>query len=370
MKLTRKALTAAAALALACGISAAAGTAAHASSTGCAFSNGCATLHGTDAASHQVAMDAKRQSSKPGTLVIGYPDLTGDGATSFDAVLHYTSGHGAKAWDDTGLTQWSSDETDVTATVTPTPTASTSDPALSVFIGAYNAVTGCLGLTVEGGTPFEPVPPSTTPVPGYTVSLAGLPGAVVTTGPASGTPASAAGTICVGGDTLAPGVYHSLVLTASDAYKFGNPLAADPESASVAFAAQVHGIQVTTPATAEPYYTFVYAAKGVWSSECVTDTNGSGALTLQLCTLGKDLGQDFFALSGGAPVTLGGGTYAIQNRFALIGSAADSCLTDPSSLLPSTPQTDAADEASSPAGRQLRTDGSCTTAADLWSWAS
>ena len=58
----------------------AAGTA-QASSTGCAFTNGCATLHGTDGASHAVAMDAKRKSSAPGTLIIGYPDIPGDGAT-------------------------------------------------------------------------------------------------------------------------------------------------------------------------------------------------------------------------------------------------------------------------------------------------
>ena len=52
----------------------AAGTA-QASSTGCAFTNGCATLHGVDAASHAVAMDAKYKSPKPGTLIIGYPDI-------------------------------------------------------------------------------------------------------------------------------------------------------------------------------------------------------------------------------------------------------------------------------------------------------
>ena len=107
----------------------------------------------------------------------------------------------------------------------------------------------------------------------------------------------------------------------------------------------------------------------MWSNECVTDTNGSGALTLETCTLGRDLGQDFYALAG-TPVTLGVGAVSIQNRLALITDAADSCLTDPSSLNPATRQTDATDEAVSPAGRQLRVDGSCAMGVNPWTWAS
>ena len=84
------------------GLASTAGTA-QASSTGCAFSNGCATLHGVDVASNAVAMDAKRQSSASGTLIIGYPDIPNDGATSFDAVLHYTSGGKVTSYADTGL---------------------------------------------------------------------------------------------------------------------------------------------------------------------------------------------------------------------------------------------------------------------------
>ena len=95
MSLRSKTFAAAAGVTLLAGTLAAgtlaAGTA-QASSTGCAFTNGCATLHGTDGASHAVAMDAKRKSSAPGTLIIGYPDIPGDGATSFDAVLHYGKG--------------------------------------------------------------------------------------------------------------------------------------------------------------------------------------------------------------------------------------------------------------------------------------
>ena len=88
MSIKSKVLAASAVLTLAGGIAAAAGTA-QASSTGCAFTNGCATLHGTDAASHAVAMDAKYKNSHE--IVIGYPDVPGDGATSSTdgAALHH-----------------------------------------------------------------------------------------------------------------------------------------------------------------------------------------------------------------------------------------------------------------------------------------
>ena len=122
-----------------------------------------------------------------------------------------------------------------------------------------------------------------------------------------------------------------------------------------------------------PFYTFVYAKNGVWSSQCVTDSNGSGALTLIPCTLGKNRYQDFFALnSSGSPSQslTGGGQFHIQDWLASIVSPVNSCLTDPSSLNPGTPQTDATDEAASPAGRQLRVDGSCTATGNLWTWAS
>ena len=76
--------------------------AAYASSTGCAFSNGCATLHGTDVNGNTVAMDAKYQRSTE--ILIGYPDNAGDGATSFDGVLHEGKGAKTTAYADTGLT--------------------------------------------------------------------------------------------------------------------------------------------------------------------------------------------------------------------------------------------------------------------------
>lgn len=367
MRLIRKVLPALGALALIGGIGITGATAVSASSPGCAFTNGCATLHGTDAGGHQVAMDAKKQSAKPGTLVIGYPDIAGDGATNFDAVLHFTTQRGQTVWSDSGLTLWGSWNPMSTPGVLPFPASETAPVVLGGV--TYNATAGCLDFTVSGGQPFTPAS-----VPGYKATLTGLTGAAVTISPYSGSHST--GTICIGGDGLTPGVYHNLVLTVSDsnASPAGtSPVTpAGPETASVTFAAQLYGYQVTNPDTTEPFYTFVYAKGGVWSSECVTDVNGSGALQLQSCTLGKNRYQDFFALNGsGAPVQVdstGVTAYHFQDWLASIANASSSCLTDPSSLNPAAPQADAADEASSPAGRQLRTDGSCTAAGNLFSW--
>jgi len=138
------------------------------------------------------------------------------------------------------------------------------------------------------------------------------------------------------------------------------------------FTLKVSGIKSVNPGNHIPYYTFAYAKGGVWTNQCVTDEGGSGALNLQVCTLGKDQYQDFYAETApggsGAPVLLGGGSYYIQNRIAAVTSPASSCLTDPSILNPATPQSDATDEAIG--GRQLRVDGSCSGAQDQWTWAS
>jgi len=342
---------------------------AQASSAGCVTSNGCGTLHGTDQAGHQIAMDAKGQSSKPGTLIIGYPDNNGDPATSFDATLHYTPSQPVTSWADNAVTVFGTpDSTFTQAAVTaPVPLL---DPPVTVTLTDAGVDTGLLNWTVKGGT--GP----------YTITLnSTLPGAVVDVmtnyGTAAGVPAgddnTATGTISVEGDALAEGVYNNLVLTVSDSYTYGNPPVAAAGTSTTTFAAKVYGNQVTSPSAAEAYYTFVYAKNGTQTNECVTDVNGSGALQLAACTRGKDLGQDFWvlagdSLSGGSPVILGTGTYTVQNRLEAAVSAADSCLQDLSSLLPSTPQTNAVDETASPAGRQLRTDGSCTS--NSWSWAS
>ena len=132
--------------------------------------------------------------------------------------------------------------------------------------------------------------------------------------------------------------------------------------------------QSVNPGNDVPYYTFVFAKGGVWSSECVTDNNGSGALTLQACTLGKNRYQDWYALDGtgakSGALQSSTAAFRLQNVLASVANPADSCLTDPSALVPSTPQTDATDEGTSPAGRQLRTDGSCTVGVNPWTWSS
>ena len=81
MSARNKILASAGGLVLAASLGLGAGVA-QASTPGCAFADGCATLQGFDAANHAVAMDAKYQNPKE--IVIGYPDVPGDGATSFD----------------------------------------------------------------------------------------------------------------------------------------------------------------------------------------------------------------------------------------------------------------------------------------------
>jgi hypothetical protein len=138
---------------------------------------------------------------------------------------------------------------------------------------------------------------------------------------------------------------------------------------TASFTLVITGNKVTL--TNVPYYTFVYAKNGVWSNQCVTDDNGSGGLNLQVCTLGKNQYQDWFALnSAGIPqndlqsnVTA---KYWVQNVLAAASNKASSCLIDNSTLNPGTPESDAVDSAAG--GRELRATGSCTAAGDTWSW--
>jgi hypothetical protein len=384
------------------------------SSTNCAFSNGCATLHGTDAAGNAVAMDAKYQN--PAEIVIGYPDKAGDGATSFDAVIHYTSAKGGYA--DTGLTVKDFDNTcntaaghDVTPTGTTTlPTANGNITAggndLSVSSSAANLTitgngtdtlnwvvshtggpdslviaenygAGCVSLwgaevTTSGGdvtafTPFtktasnsgghihetntgSSVDTFTDSVTGGTFSFTALPVGVSQSG----------GVLTADTSTAIPGTYTSVGVVYTEP---GGVI----DTAS--FTLVITGNKVTL--TDVPYYTFVYAKNGVWSNQCVTDDNGSGGLNLQVCTLGKNQYQDWFALnSAGIPqndlqsnVTA---KYWVQNVLAAASNKASSCLIDNSTLNPGTPESDAVDSAAG--GRELRATGSCTAAGDTWSW--
>jgi hypothetical protein len=402
MSIRSKVLATAAALALIGGTGTAAvlGTgAAQASTVNCAFSNGCATLQGVDAASHAIAMDAKRQSSAAGTLIIGYPDRPGDGATNFDAVLHYTKGSNVTTYADTGLEV--SDLHSVCTSVGPlsTPvvgsavitagnpltvenangTTFTSDgPATSLpFTGLVqfgtvldeNYGSGCvLAYTYTSGTPdsFVASPFITLTFPGGSVtqfndtdtgtfSFTGLPAGISVSG----------GKLTADTSTAIPGTYSSVGVTFTDT--------GSGSQISEAFVLTVSGITSVNPGPDVPYYTFVYAKNGVWSNECVTDNNGSGALVLETCTLGHNRYQDFYAFPGNSATPsdalTSGGQFHIQDILASIVNGASSCLTDPSTSVPSVPQPDATDVVS-PGGRQMYVNGSCSAAQDLFTWAS
>ena len=400
-----KILAAAGAVTLIAGLAGLTAGTASASSAGCAFTNGCATLQGVDAASHAVAMDAKRQSAATGTLIIGYPDKPTDPATNFDAVLHFTSGAQVTTYADTAL---QASHLHFACTV--------SDLVKPSVSGTSTVVDGGNQMTVEndGGADFTSTSGTTlgfagsigvttaileTASPGCTVLYTGSSFAftwpadagVITesyigggvtqfsdsnssaggkftfdTLPAgvSATADSQHGDLNALSSTAVPGTYSSVGATYTEA---------DGTQITEAFELVVSGTQSVNPGPDIPFYTFVYAKNGVWSSQCVTDSNGSGALTLIPCTLGKNRYQDFFALNGsGTPsdALTGGGQFHVQDWLASIVNGASSCLTDPSSLSPGTPQTDATDEAASPAGRQLRVDGSCSATGNLWTWAS
>jgi hypothetical protein len=364
-------------------------------------------------ASHAVAMDAKYQ--KATEIVIGYPDKPGDGATNFDAVLHFTTGPRSTSYQDTGL-QLSPTFTSIPClTGTPGPqtpgitpgalivtghtltvqatsgsvTASPSSGALITVNGgttggtltvnqvyandgsscvaayAYNVTAGATPVLTHTSTDFAELKFPTSPGSSqFTFLDSDTAGAFSFTGLPAGISVSG-GTLTASTSTAVPGTYTNVgvTFTATDGAVF-----------TATFTLTVSAVKTVNPGAHVPYYTFVFAKAGVWSNMCVTDINGSGALKLQTCTLGKNQYQDFYALDGsGHPsqALTGGGQFSIQNRLAAVANPAGSCLTDPSSLNPGTPQSDPADEAGAPIfGRQLRTDGSCTSTADKWSWAS
>jgi hypothetical protein len=386
------------------GIAATTGTA-QASSPACAFSNGCATLHGTDANGNTVAMDAKRL-NKAG-IIIGYPDNVGDGATSFDGVLHYGKGAKTTSYADTAL---QANDLHFACTVTglipPITTSATGGTitdggnqlnvenaggaGFTVNSGTSLGFTGTLSSTTAldetassgctvlytwdtGTSKFVSVPPAgagtitesyigggvtqfsdSLSTSGGKFSFNTLPAGVATTVD------STHGDLDALTSTAVPGTYSSVGVTYT---------AADGTSITEAFELVVSGIKSVTPGAGVPYYTFVYAPNGDWTSQCVTDVNGSGALQLIACTLGKDTGQDFSIGSGtnGAPGLLNGSQNHVSNLLAAVGNAANSCLTDPSTSAAGTPQSDAADELA-PGGRQLRVNGSCAANTNLWSW--
>ena len=370
-----------------------AGTA-QASSTGCAFSNGCATLHGTDALGYAVAMDAKRQ-VKTG-IVIGYPDNASDNATSFDGVLHYGKGKRVTTYADTGL-QFSPTITSLTCglgtakpvitgdvlsvtagksltvkstTGTVTPVAGTSGASITlggtgtlVVDDTYNgsACVEAFTYSVSSGSPVWtssdaaklafPVSSGnseftfTDSSTGGSFSFTGLPAGISESG----------GTLTADTSTAVPGTYTDASVSYTDA---------NGAVFTATFTLEVSGIKSVSPGAGVPYYTFVYAPHGDWTSECVTDINGSGALKLDACTEGRDTGQDFTAGSSGG--LLGSTPVHVSNLLAA-AVGASSCLVDPSVSNPAAGQSDAADE-TAPGGRQLYVDGSCAAGSNLWSW--
>jgi hypothetical protein len=415
MSIGKRVLAAAAGLALAGGAFVGA-TSAFASSTGCAFGDGCATLHGVNAAGNPVAMDAKYKNADE--IVIGYPDNENDGATSFDGVLHFTPARPVTTYNDTGLNVRDFDNTcrtptsdDHTPQVTPSGggtatgaiTASGNDLAVSTAAADLSITgggTGTLNWTGIGSSG----PESLIIAEDYGAGCVSLWGTdVITSHGIAGFAgfshlASSAGgriseqdtgsSVDTFTDSVAGGVFTFTALPAGVSQS-GGVLTADTSTAvpgtytsvgvvytepggvvdTASFTLIVDGIKVVSPGVPTPFYTFVYAPNGTWSNQCVTDLGGSGALKMEACTLTANKYQDFFALdSAGVPSQISDGVteYHFQDWLASVSDAAASCLTDPSTLLPSTPQTDAVDEGFN--GRQLRVDGSCTTTADLWNW--
>jgi hypothetical protein len=179
---------------------------------------------------------------------------------------------------------------------------------------------------------------------GGTFSFTGLPAGVSHSG----------GSLTADTSTAAPGTYTNVGVTYT---------ATDGAVFTATFTLKVSGIKSTTPGAGVPFYTFVYAPHGDWTSQCVTDINGSGALTMAACTAGKDTGQDF-TIGATTPGLLSGSQAPVRNLLAEAVNPADSYLTDPSTSNPATPQSDAADERA-PGGRQLYVNGADT---NTWSW--
>ena len=315
MFIKSRVLAASAALAVTGGLTLAAAGTAQASSTGCAFTNGCATLRGTDANGSTVAMDAKRQNKNE--ILIGYPDNAGDGATSFDGVLHYGKGTKTTSYADTGFTL-SPTFTSIPCLLTTAPRSghacreparsraammltvqsSTGTATDSPSSGSSIALGGAGTLTVDeqyasDGTSCEAAYTGSRYVSGAP-TLATAPDAASLTYPTSpggstwtfldsntggtfkftGLPAGiipSGGSLTADTSTAVPGTYTNVGVTYT---------APDGAVFTATFTLKVSGIKSTTPGAGVPYYTFVYAPAGDWTSQCVTDINGSGALRL------------------------------------------------------------------------------------------
>jgi hypothetical protein len=293
--------------------------AAQASSFQCVTSNGCGTLHTTISfgGGTVVAMDAKRQN--PNGMVIGYPDLARDKATSFDKVAHSISRLHAGS-------------------------CATAPAA----VAGVKVTAGIETFTAVAGTTFSDA------------ALSGGTGGDVSLSPA---PTSALITLTAAGTATAAPPYSLTFKIRNSSGCVGTETVSVTEAAGVVTAGTpVFTVSPVPFRTYTPFYTLVYAPNGNWSDRCVTNTDpgGDNTLALRPCTLGRDHDQRFFALAGGAgsPVTIHN---TDARHFAMENGSEGSGLfmQDSSAVNPRIPQPDSSDN------RQLNVNGST---ADLWTW--
>lgn len=318
-------------------------TPAQASSFNCVTSVGCGTLHTTIAfhGGTTVAMDAKYQ--KATEMVIGYPDLDRDKATSFDKVAHTIH---TRTWQDTAIADgFNSNACTRTTTGTPNSTA-TCTPANLISSTVTNLGSGSqvqvqfslpTGITSDGAA-------ATNLVSGLTLPF-GTPAAV-----ASGT--TVTGVINLG--TAVPNSYggETATIQAHDG-------AGHTYTDVVTFFLQVTGNKVDNPNADLTYYTLVYAPDGNWSNACVTNTDpgGDNTLALRTCSAGQRIDQRWFAEVGGVPQVVSNNdsrAFQIENRFP----GSNLFMRDTSNSDPAVPQPDTSDN------RQL----SAGATAQTWTW--
>lgn len=319
---------------------------AHASSFNCVTSVGCGTLHtvinfhgGTT-----VAMDAKYQ--KATEMVIGYPDLNRDKATSFDKVAHTTH---TRTWQDTAIIGGFSSNV-CTRTVLPSgPNSDCNNPA-GIQGAVFPVITSAgsqveVRLTLASGIVYDSEAPTNL------VNGLGLTG--VQASPGGGGTTVVEGFIGLANATAVPNNYGGQTITLK-AHGSGVSY-----SDVITFALHVDGNRVDNPNADLTYYTLVYAPGNVWSNACVTnvDPGGDNTLALRTCSAGRNLDQRFFAEVGGVPQVVSNNdsrSFQIENQFP----GSNLFMRDTSNSDPTVPQPDSSDN------RQL----SVGATAQTWTW--
>jgi|SRR5580692_4835060 hypothetical protein len=318
---------------------------ASASSFDCVTSDACGTLHSTIDynGGTAIAMDAKHKNSHE--MVIGYPDLILDSATSYVKVQHTS----------TTLADTAISVSDVRASCTevaqPAPVETT---ALIVRSSVSGDCDGAIGgnVSVSGSDSllqFVISSPDSAGVTGVTASWV-LPSGLSPTGPAGPTVVSATtdeSTESVGLGTAVAGDYgdQSVTLVATS----------PTEVYTLVFTFTLH--VETARIAGDTFYTLVYAPDGDYTSQCVTDV-GDGELALRPCTLGREASQQFLALADGTgtPQVIGN---TDTRSFALENVLSGHFMEDTSGSNPLVPQPDSSDN------RQLDVNGPASV---LWTW--